>query len=387
MERSQLKRISILGSTGSIGVSTLDIVSRFPEKFQVVGLAAGGNIDLLKQQIERFRPKYVSVSEEAPALSLKGMGCKVFHGIEGAIIVATAPEAEMVVSAIVGAAGLVPTVAAIKAGKEIALANKETLVMAGELVMREAKESGVTILPVDSEHSAIFQSIAGHNRSEIKRLILTASGGPFLNYPMEKLKGATPGDALNHPNWQMGKKITVDSASLMNKGLEVIEARWLFDIPPDRIDVHIHPQSIIHSMVEYIDGSVMAQMGIPDMRIPISYALSYPERLPVSLPSLNLLEIEKLTFMKPDHERFPCLNLAYTALKAGGTMTAALNAANEIAVDAFLSGRIGFPDIPGLIEDVISSHTNGPASHVDDILRADLWARGKTKELIKRRDS
>lgn len=382
-----MKRISILGSTGSIGVSTLDIVSRFPEKFQVVGLAAGGNIELLKQQIERFKPKYVSVSEESAALSLSGMGCQVFHGIEGAIIVATAPEADTVVSAIVGAAGLVPTVAAIKARKEIALSNKETLVMAGELVMKEAREAGISILPVDSEHSAIFQSIVGHNKDEIKRLILTASGGPFLNFPMEKLKGATPGDALNHPNWLMGKKITIDSASLMNKGLEVIEARWLFDIPAERIDVHIHPQSIIHSMVEYIDGSVMAQMGIPDMRIPISYALSYPERLPVSLPSLNLLEIEKLTFMKPDHERFPCLNLAYNALKAGGTMTAVLNAANEIAVDAFLNNRIRFPEIPEIIDRVMSSHKNRTASHVDDILRADLWARGNAKELIERRDS
>lgn len=378
-----MKRISILGSTGSIGVSTLDIVSRFPERFEIVGLAAGGNIDLLKEQIERFRPKYVSVSEEAVALSLKGMDCHVLHGIEGAIAVATAPEADMVVSAIVGAAGLVPTVAAIKAGKEIALANKETLVMAGELVIREAREAGVNILPVDSEHSAIFQSIVGHNRDEIKRLILTASGGPFLNSPVERLKEVTPSDALNHPNWQMGKKVTVDSASLMNKGLEVIEARWLFDIPADRIDIHVHPQSIIHSMVEYIDGSVIAQMGIPDMRIPISYALSYPERLPVSLPSLDLLEIEKLTFMKPDHERFPCLNLAYNALKAGGTMTAVLNAANEIAVDAFLNNRIRFPEIPEIIEKVMSSHKNGAASHVDDILRADLWARGKAKELIE----
>jgi len=386
-ERYKLKRISILGSTGSIGASTLDIVSRFPERFEVVGLAAGGNIDLLKQQVKRFRPKYVSVSEESAALSLKGLGCKVMHGIEGAIIVATAPEADMVGSAIVGAAGLVPTVAAIKAKKEIALANKETLVMAGELVMKEASDAGVKILPVDSEHSAIFQSIVGHNRNEINRLILTASGGPFLNYPVEKLAEVTPAGALNHPNWQMGKKITVDSASLMNKGLEVIEARWLFDIPTERIDVHIHPQSIIHSMVEYIDGSVIAQMGVPDMRIPIAYALSYPERLPIPLPPLNLLEIEKLTFMKPDHERFPCLNLAYEALKAGGTMTAVLNAANEIAVDAFLNDRIKFPGIPSLIEEVISSHKNGPASHVDDILRADLWARGKAKELIERGNS
>lgn len=378
-----MKRISILGSTGSIGVSTLDIVSRFPERFEIVGLAAGGNIDLLKEQIGRFRPRYVSVSEEAAALSLKGMDCHVLHGIEGAIAVATAHEADMVVSAIVGAAGLVPTVAAIKAGKEIALANKETLVMAGELVIREAREAGVNILPVDSEHSAIFQSIVGHNREEIKRLILTASGGPFLNYPAERLKEVTPDDALNHPNWQMGKKVTVDSASLMNKGLEVIEARWLFDIPADRIDVHVHPQSIIHSMVEYIDGSVIAQMGIPDMRIPISYALSYPERLPIPLPSLNLFEIEKLTFLKPDHERFPCLNLAYKALRAGGTMPAVLNAANEIAVDAFLNNRIRFPEIPAIIEKVMSYHKNGAASHVDDILRADLWARGKAKEMVE----
>lgn len=382
-----MKRISILGSTGSIGVSTLDIVSRFPERFEVVGLAAGGNVKLLKEQIERFKPKYVSVSEETTVETLKGLGCKVFHGIEGAIIVATAPDADMVVSAIVGAAGLVPTVAAIKAKKEIALANKETLVMAGELVMKEAREAGVTLLPVDSEHSAIFQSLVGHNRNEIKRLILTASGGPFLSYSMERLREVTPANALNHPNWLMGRKITVDSASLMNKGLEVIEARWLFDISAERIDVHVHPQSVIHSMVEYIDGSVMAQMGIPDMRIPISYALSYPERLPVSLPSLNLLDVEKLTFMKPDHERFPCLNLAYKALEAGGTMSAVLNAANEIAVDAFLNERINFLRISSLIEDVMSLHTNSHAVHVDEILRADLWARGKTKELIERSKS
>lgn len=379
-----MKRLSILGSTGSIGVSTLDIVARFPDKFEVVGLSAGGNIDLLKQQIEKFRPKYVSVMEQMAAGLLEGLGCEVLHGVAGAIRVATAPETDMVVSAIVGAAGLVPTVAAIKAKKEIALANKETLVMAGELVMREAREAGVSILPVDSEHSAIFQSLVGHNRDEIKRLILTASGGPFLNYPSERLNRVTPQDALNHPNWNMGKKITVDSASLMNKGLEVIEARWLFDIPADRIDVHVHPQSIIHSMVEYIDGSVIAQMGIPDMRIPISYALSYPERLPVSLPSLNLFETEKLTFLRPDHDRFPCLNLAYQALEAGGTMTAVLNATNEVAVDAFLNGKIGFLDIPRLIEKAVSSHRNGPASHVDDVLKADLWAREKAKELIKR---
>lgn len=380
-----MKRISILGSTGSIGVSTLDIVSRFPERFEVVGLAAGGNIDLLKEQIMRFRPAYVSVSEETAAISLKGLGCKqVLHGVEGAIRVAAAPEADMVVSAIVGAAGLVPTVAAIKAKKDIALANKETLVMAGELVMKEARDAGVKILPVDSEHSAVFQSLAGHNREEIKRLILTASGGPFLNYPLEKLRKVTPADALNHPNWQMGKKVTVDSASLMNKGLEVIEARWLFDIPAENINVQIHPQSIIHSMVEYIDGSVIAQMGIPDMRIPISYALSYPERLPMPLPSLDLFAIEKLTFLKPNHERFPCLNLAYKALEAGGTIPAVLNAANEIAVDAFLSGRIGFLDIPILIEKVISSHKKEAVLHVDDVLRADLWARGKAKELIER---
>lgn len=383
-----MKRLSILGSTGSIGVSTLDIVSRFPERFKIIGLAAGGNIELLKQQIRMFRPKYVSVSEEATAPALLGMGCKeVLHGIEGAITVATAPDADMVVSAIVGAAGLVPTVAAIKAKKEIALANKETLVMAGELVMREAYDAGVNILPVDSEHSAIFQSLVGHNKDEVKRLILTASGGPFLDYPVEKLRKVSPDDALNHPNWQMGKKVTVDSASLMNKGLEVIEARWLFDVPAERIDVHIHPQSIIHSMVEYIDGSVIAQMGIPDMRIPISYALAYPERLPIPLPSLNLFEINKLTFLKPDHDRFPSLNLAYRALKNGGTMPAVLNAANEIAVDAFLNKRIGFLNIPELIEEVISSHENGPASHVDEILKADLWARRKTKELVERSNS
>lgn len=381
-----MKKLSILGSTGSIGVNTLDIIERFRDKYEIVALSAGSNIQLLKEQINKFNPKVVSVLNKPLAKRLReeldALDIEILYGIEGTNRVATLPEINMVVSAIVGAAGLIPSVSAINARKNIALANKETLVMAGKIVMKEAKENSVTIFPIDSEHSAIFQSLLGHQKKDVKRIILTASGGPFLNCSQEELTTVTIQEALNHPIWEMGKKITIDSASLMNKGLEVIEARWLFDIPHEKIAVHIHPQSIVHSMVEYIDGSVVAQMGLPDMRGPISYALAYPERLPTELPSLNLLEIDKLTFELPDEKRFPALRLAYRAVEEGGTMPAVLNAANEIAVEAFLNNKIGFTGIPHIIKQTMNSHKVKEINTIQDALEADSWARMKAKVLI-----
>ncbi len=382
-----MKRLAILGSTGSIGVNTLDIVQRFPERFEVVSLSAGLNIELLKEQILRFQPKIVSVLNREIAGELrKGIEAtkvEVVHGVEGLIRVATHPDVDQVVSAIVGAVGLIPTLSAIKTGKSIALANKEPLVMAGKIVMEEAKKSGVHILPVDSEHSAIFQSLLGHRKEDIHRLILTASGGPFLNLPLSKLHEVTVKDALNHPHWEMGKKITIDSASLMNKGLEVIEAHWLFDISIEKIIVRIHPQSIVHSMVEYVDGSIVGQMGIADMRIPISYALSFPERMDLKLPPLDLSQVGPLTFSHPDPEKFPCLRLAYQSIEMGGTMPTILNAANEVAVNGFLEGWIKFTDIPILIRRVMEEHEVKTARTIDDILRADQWAREKAKIIME----
>jgi 1-deoxy-D-xylulose-5-phosphate reductoisomerase len=383
-----MKRLAILGSTGSIGVNTLDIVRQFPERFQVVSLSAGLNTGLLRQQILQFRPKVVSVLNRELAEALKrdlsSESPEIVNGIEGLINVATHPEVDQVVSAIVGAVGLIPTLSAIKTGKSVALANKESLVMAGKIVMEEARRSGVQILPIDSEHSAIFQSLLGHRKETIQRLILTASGGPFLNLPVSKLPDVTVKDALHHPNWEMGKKITIDSASLMNKGLEVIEAHWLFDMPVEKITVQIHPQSIIHSMVEYIDGSVIAQMGIADMRVPISYALSFPNRLPLSLPGLNLPRTGGLTFQVPDLDRYPCLKLAYQSIKIGETMPAILNASNEVAVNAFLEGAVKFTEIPLLIQRVMEDHDVKPVHTVEDILKADHWARERAKTTIER---
>ncbi|OGP73563.1 MAG: 1-deoxy-D-xylulose-5-phosphate reductoisomerase [Deltaproteobacteria bacterium RBG_16_49_23] len=384
-----MKRLAILGSTGSIGVNTLDIVRQFPERFEVIGLSAGLNTGLLKEQVRRFQPKVVSVLNREAAgelqKSLSGIEVEVLHGVEGLIRVATHPQVTQVVSAIVGAVGLIPTLSAIKTGKSIALANKESLVMAGKIVMEEVKKNGVQILPVDSEHSAIFQAILGHRKEDIHRLILTASGGPFLNHPLSKLHEVTVKDALNHPHWEMGKKITIDSASLMNKGLEVIEAHWLFDIAVEKIIVRIHPQSVVHSMVEYIDGSIIGQMGIADMRIPISYALSFPERLNLKLPSLNFAQAGPLTFSPPDPGKFPCLRLAYQSIEIGETMPAILNAANEVAVNGFLEGRIKFTDIPLLIQKVMEEHELKTARTIEDILRADQWAREKTKTIIEGR--
>ncbi len=385
------KRIAILGSTGSIGQSTLEVIRQFPGRFEVAALAAGYNAALLSSQIAEFKPKTVSLinrqtAEELCTLLKDGSipAPEVLFGPEGFTKVAAHPDSDILVSAMVGAAGLVPTLAAIEAGKSIALANKETLVVAGEIVMRLAAEKNIKILPVDSEHSAIFQALQGNHREALDRILLTASGGPFFRRSHEELKSMGPEAALRHPNWSMGKKITIDSATLMNKGLEVIEARWLFGVELERISVHIHPESIIHSMVEYVDGSVIAQMGIPDMKIPIAYALAFPERLPISGPRLDLFRLQKLSFYPPDMEKFPCLRLAYEAARRGSTMPAVLNAANEIAVGAFLNKTIGFTDIPDVIQKVMSAHQPGPGLSLESILDADTWARDEASKIVSR---
>jgi 1-deoxy-D-xylulose-5-phosphate reductoisomerase len=381
------KRLAILGSTGSVGVNTLDIVQQHPERFAVVGLAAGSNIELLEQQMRRFRPSYVSVFDLSRAKELRErtseLGIEVFEGTNGACAIACLPEVDLVLSAIVGGAGLGPTLSAIRAGRDVAIANKEPLVMAGELVMREAQDR-VRILPVDSEHNAIFQALAGHNPGDVRRLILTASGGPFRTLPWEKFGEITVRDALQHPNWRMGRKITVDSATMMNKGLEVIEARWLFGVSADQVNVVVHPQSIVHSLVEFVDGSIIAQLGIPDMRIPISYALNYPERLSNTLSPLDLTRIGALTFEPPDLKRFPCLRLGFEAIQACGTLPAVLNAANETTVEAFLNERIHFIDIPAVIEETLQRHDVRPIVNgdIEIILDADRWARETASFII-----
>ncbi len=384
-----MKNISILGSTGSIGVSTLDVIVKNPSKFRVLALSAGKNLKLLKDQIDLFKPKAVSVLDEYYADQLVDMlgdspGTKILWGDDGYREVASFKEADMVVSAIVGAAGLLPTVEAINAGKDVALANKETMVMAGSLVVEKAKTMGVNILPVDSEHGAIFQCLQGHNRKDVRKILLTASGGPFFRLSREKLKEVTLADALKHPNWEMGKKITIDSASMMNKGLEVIEAKWFFDVDIDKVDVLIHPQSIVHSMVEYCDGSVIAQLGVPDMKAPIAYALSYPERLSDVISTLDLCEVGRLEFFPPDFDKFKNLKLAYFAIRKGGTMPAVLNAANEVAVEAFVAGTIGFIDMPDVVEETIDSHKPVEPLSVSDVLKADRWGRHKAKEIVER---
>jgi len=383
-----MKNLSILGATGSIGVNTLDIVRQNPENFTVKALTGGANLQRLAEQVREFTPELVAVTreEDVPALKelLSGVQVELLHGVEGISACAAYVGSDMVVSAIVGAAGLVPTMAAIRAGKDVALANKETLVTAGPVVMDCAKKHKVAICPVDSEHSAIFQSLKGHRHEDVRRLILTASGGPFLDHSLDSLATVTPKDALAHPNWDMGRKISIDSATMMNKGLEVIEARWLFDLTPDKIDVHIHPQSIVHSMVEYVDGSVVAQLGIPDMRTPIAYALSYPQRLPLDLPALDLCAIGQLTFKAPDTARFPCLGLAYDALAAGGAAPAVLNAANEIAVEAFLNGKIAFLDIPRVISMALDEHGSVRLATLDDAIAADLLGREVAQKSLSR---
>ena len=384
-----MKRIAILGSTGSIGRSALEVIEQFPDQFQVVALAAGKNVDLLTEQIQRFRPKVAAVLDQDLANDLvdrlpADIEVEVRAGSPGYQNIANCPDADMVLSSMVGAAGLLPTLSAIRAGKDVALANKETLVMAGALVMEEVKRYQTRLLPVDSEHNAIFQALEGHRREDLKRILLTASGGPFLNMPKEQLESVTPAQALAHPNWEMGAKITIDSATMMNKGLEVIEAKWLFEVAVENIDVHIHPQSIVHSMVEYVDGSVIAQMGMPDMRVPIAYALAYPERLKLDFPTLDFFSVQTLTFQEPDLSRFPCLDLAFNACKAGGTMPAVLNASNEVAVQAFLDKRIPFLGIARLVDRVMQEHELAPAKELQAILAADTWARQRTEEIIDR---
>lgn len=375
-----MKRIAILGSTGSVGVTTLDVIGRSHERFQAVALAAGRNIRRLREQMERFQPRIVSVLTPEAAREIRdttpGYRGEILAGEEGLRAVATCSEADVVVSALVGAVGLLPTLEAIRAGKTIALANKEVMVVAGELVTREAAARGVRILPVDSEHSAVFQALSNHPPEAVRRIVLTASGGPFLHTPMERLARVTPTDALQHPTWKMGSKITIDSATLMNKGLEVIEARWLFGVDASRIAVIVHPQSVVHSMVEFVDGSVMAQLAVPDMAIPVAYALAYPERMSLPhLPRLDLTAGQGLTFFTPEEEKFPCLGLAYRALLRGGDAPAVLNAANEIAVERFLGGDLRFTDIPRLIEDVLESHVTAPGDSIEALLAADRWAR------------
>lgn len=383
------KRISILGSTGSIGTSTLKVADANPERYRVIALTAGNNIDLLQKQVEKYSPVAVAVSKKNQADKLKGrlskdIKTKILFGDEGVSEIASMDEPDIVVSAISGAAGLLPTYKAICAGKDIALANKETMVMAGSIIMDLVEEKGVSILPVDSEHSAVFQSLQGHNREDVNRIILTASGGPFREYSLSQLKNITPAMALKHPNWEMGRKITIDSATLMNKGLEIIEAKWLFKLDLDQIDVIIHPESIIHSMVEYNDGSVIAQMGVPDMITPISYALSYPEHINTGLPRLRLETIGRLSFFEPDIIKFRCLGLAIDALKTGESMPAVLNGANEVAVASFLEGEVSFLHIPDIIEKTMDAHDTFKADTIQGVIEADSWARAKAQEEIKK---
>ncbi len=385
-----MKNISILGSTGSIGMQALQVIRSLKNEFKVVGLAAKSNVDIIEKQIEEFKPKIAALEDELSAeilkTRMKGKGVKIVGGMEGIVQVATEPSADTVLSAIVGIAGLIPTLEAIRSGKNIALSNKESLVTAGHIIMKTASDNGVTILPVDGEHSAILQCLDGcRDRSNIRRLILTASGGPFRNKTYDELRNVTPEQALDHPNWRMGKKITIDSATLMNKGFEVIEARWLFDIDIDKIDVIIHTESIIHSMVEFNDGSIIAQLGVTDMRLPIQLALTYPQRINTALPRLDLTKIKQLNFQEVDMERFPCLKYAYEAGKIGGTLPVVVNSADEIAVEAFLNHKIGFLEISKIIEKAMSAHKKDGIKEnpsLDDILFKDLWSREFAKQLI-----
>jgi 1-deoxy-D-xylulose-5-phosphate reductoisomerase len=386
MDTKDINTIALLGSTGSIGMSALDVIASNPERYRVVSLSAGRNIKRLAEQMSIFRPLAVSVLEEKSAEALRRRFSgdyrpRILWGVPGFIEAATMAEVRTVISAMSGAAGLLPTYEAIRNGKQIALANKETMVTAGPLIMETAEKKGVSIRPIDSEHSAVFQSLQGHDRADLKRIILTASGGPFRDMSLAQMKDVTPEQALDHPNWSMGRKISIDSATLMNKGLEAIEAMWLFGLKKSRIDIVIHPQSIIHSMVEYKDGSTIAQLGVPDMKIPISYALSYPRHLGNGLETLQLTEIGALTFEAPDMDRFRCLKLALEAAEAGGSVPAVLNGANEVAVGAFLEGRIGFLDIPALIEKSLDMHDPFPIDTIERVTAADTWAR-KTAEKV-----
>jgi 1-deoxy-D-xylulose-5-phosphate reductoisomerase len=388
------KGISILGSTGSIGCNTLRVVESLEGQFRVVALGAGRNIEKLVEQVARHLPELVSVETEEAARELRAALFKkdvdlprIVVGVEGLVDVATHAEADCVVSATVGAVGFVPTLRALEAGKRVALANKETLVMAGELMTRAAAQSGAELLPVDSEHNALHQCLRGEQRNEVRRLILTASGGPFRTRKREEMEAATVAEAMRHPTWNMGAKITIDSATLMNKGLEVIEARWLFGFEADEISIVVHPESVVHSMIELIDGSIIAQMGVTDMRHAIQYALTYPERHPCELPSLDLTRLSALHFEEPDVERFPAIALAYRALRTGGTLPAAMNAANEVAVEAFINGRISLNDIPRIIEAVMNEHETEAVTDLDVVLRTDSEARLQAAAAVERAES
>ena len=381
-----MKKISILGSTGSIGTQTLDVVRKNPDKFKVIAISANSSVDLLLEQIIEFKPKYVAVYNETSAKKLKeripsNINIEVLSGMEGLKTISSLDEIDVLLTAIVGMIGLVPTLCAIRNGKTIALANKETLVTAGKLVMSEAKKYNVDILPVDSEHSAIFQCLNGEKN--IDKIILTASGGPFRGKSKEELLNVTKNEALKHPNWSMGRKISIDSSTLMNKGLEVIEAKWLFDVDYKDIDVVVHPQSIIHSMVQFNDSSIIAQMGRPDMRLPIQYALTYPDRMLNDFERLDFTKFSTFTFEKPDLETFPCLKLAFDCLKMGGTYCAVLNAANEVLVNEFLEDKIGFYDIPYYIEKTLQAHNSIEDPTLEEILEVDRWAREYVKKSIK----
>ena len=385
--------ISILGSTGSIGISTLDVIAQHPERYRAVGLAANTDVEGLFQQCERFQPTVVAMADEASAAELAkrlasiGSSIEVLAGEAGVIAIAELTNAEMVMAAIVGAAGLTPTLAAVRKGKRILLANKESLVVAGDLFMREAKAHKASVLPIDSEHNAVFQCMPqdfeqGLAAKGVKRILLTASGGPFRTWTNGQLQSVTPEQACAHPNWSMGRKISVDSATMMNKGLEVIEARWLFDATPEQIKVVVHPQSVVHSMVQYVDGSVLAQLGNPDMRTPIAHAMAWPERHGSGVASLDLFEVARLDFEEPDTQRFPCLRLAFDAVAAAGVAPAVLNAANEVAVDAFLSKQLAFVRIPEIIETVLSQNLEGDLDSVEGLMAIDQAARAATEQLI-----
>lgn len=380
-----MKKISLLGSTGSIGVNTLDVVERYPEKFQVCALSAGSNVELFARQIRKFKPTLVALFDVTKIDILKelvaDLDVEIISGPEGLVSVASFLDADLVVSGVVGSAGLLPALSALRAGKNLALANKETLVIAGELVLQEAELTNAKVIPIDSEHSAIFQALNGEKPERIKKIILTASGGPFRTFSLKQMENITVKEALNHPNWSMGAKITIDSSTMMNKGLEYIEAKWLFGVNTN-VEVIVHAQSIIHSMIEFVDTSIIAQLGIPDMRVPIAYALTYPDRFVSELPSLDLASMSDLTFEAPDLEKFPCLQLAMDAMKIGETMPAVLNAANEVAVQAFLEEQIPYKEISEIIRMVMHNHRPVPLKEIQSILDADLWAREESTKII-----
>lgn len=389
-----MRGLSILGSTGTVGRNTLDVVARHPDRFRVVGLTANLQVERLFEQCMAHRPRYAAMLDEAAAdeldsrLRAAGVHCEVLAGAAGLERIAVAPEADSVMAAIVGAAGLGPTLAAARAGKRVLLANKEALVMAGPVFMDAVRAHGATLLPIDSEHNAVFQALpAGYagdlDGAGVRRIILTASGGPFRALPRDQFRSITPDQACAHPNWVMGRKISVDSATMMNKGLEVIEAHWLFNAPVDRIEVVIHPQSVVHSMVEYMDGSVLAQLGNPDMRTPIAHALAYPDRIPAGVGSLDLVRAANLTFEAPDLDRFPCLRLAYEALACGGSAVVALNAANECAVECFLDGRLPFDRIAATIATVLELTPDVPVHSIEAVLAADAEARSRARQALR----